>query len=249
MKCTKLLCCFLILYSIHTKADFQSGGDAYKQGDFNTAAKEFTVLAERGDHRAMYALGSMYAAGQGVDKNLEKAFSLFKEAALNGRIDAMYKLGLMYDEGQGVKQNYKKALRYYQKSAKGGYPLSQYRFGLMYADGKGVKKNRIIAYAWLIIAAHYFIYQSGKVSESSANANDFQSKILFTQQQEMNRITHSIVNELEKIRKTLDNNDIADIRKKVADYTQYKKGYHHISVKNILPNGTIDKLFLPDTLY
>ena len=72
----------------------------------------------------------------------------------------MYKLGLMYEQGQGVSQNLKKAARYYQKSAKKGYPLGQYRFGLLYMSGDGVKKNSINAYAWLVIAGHYFIYNT-----------------------------------------------------------------------------------------
>lgn len=144
----------LIIYPLIGHADFEDGGEAYLKGDYETAANEFIPLAERGDHRAMYALGSMYSEGQGVEKDLKKSFELFSEAAKNGRSDAMYKLGLMYELGLGIKQNTKKAVRYYQKSAKKGYPLAQYRFGLMYEKGLGVKQNSINAYAWLVIAGH-----------------------------------------------------------------------------------------------
>lgn len=243
--CAALL---LLLYS-SAQADFKEGGEAYKRGDFAAAAAEFIPLAERGDHRAMYALGSMYAAGQGVEKDLQKAYELFFEAAQNGRIDAMYKLGLMYEEGLGIKQNYDKALRNYRKSAQKGYPLSQYRFGLMYADGKGIKQNVNTAYAWLVIAGHYFVYESGKTGQSGKSGTEFTRQLLLFRQQEMDRITENIIAVLEKLRKDLTQDDIEKIRKKVAAYSKYKKRYHSPAVRNLPLNGNIEKLFLPDTLY
>ncbi len=239
----------LLIFSANIHAGFKEGGEAYKRGDFAAAAAEFMPLAERGDHRAMYALGSMYAAGQGVDKDLKKAYELFFEAAQNGRVDAMYKLGLMYEEGLGIQKNYDKALRYYRKSAQKGYPLSQYRFGLMYANGNGVKQNYITAYAWLVIAGHYFVYESGKTGQSGKSGTVFTQQLLLFRQQEMDRITNDIISELEQIRKDLKQDDIEKIRKKVATYSKYKKRYHNPAVRNLPLNGTIEKLFLPDTLY
>lgn len=115
-----LVSLFLILFPLQGAANFKAGGKAYLKGGYEAAANEFIPLAERGDHRAMHALGSMYSAGHGVEKDLKKSFELFSGAARNGRADAMYKSGLMYETAQGVKQNFKKAIRYYQKSAKKG---------------------------------------------------------------------------------------------------------------------------------
>jgi TolA-binding protein len=39
--------------------DFQKGVDAYKTGDYATALREFTPLAERGHAAAQYWLGEM----------------------------------------------------------------------------------------------------------------------------------------------------------------------------------------------
>lgn len=135
MRFNRLFFLFFLVYSLCSHANFIEGGEAYLRGDFEAAAKKFMPLAERGNHRAMYALGSMYAGGHGVEKDLKKAFQLFSESARNGRADAMYKLGLMYEQGRGIKKNHKKAIRLYRKSAKKGYPLAQYRFGLMYEEG------------------------------------------------------------------------------------------------------------------
>lgn len=139
----------LLCISQLTVADFKTGGDAYKDGDYETAAKEFLPLAENGDHRAMYALGSMYAAGHGVPMDLKEALKWFRKAASYGRPDAQYKIGLMYDDGLGLKQNYRKALNWYGKSAKSGFGLAQIKIGQMYNDGRGVKQNSIKAFAWL----------------------------------------------------------------------------------------------------
>jgi uncharacterized protein len=142
----------LLGLSLDSHADFKAGGDAYKRGDYETAAKEFLPLAEKGDHRAMYALGSMYSVGHGVEQNFDEAFKWFQKAARYGRPDAEYKIGIMYAQGFGVEQDYNRALSWYGKSAKKGYALAQNKIGLMYLEGKGVKQSNIKAYAWAAIA-------------------------------------------------------------------------------------------------
>ena len=154
MKLNYHFLCLLLLFSLHCFADFKSGGDAYKSGDYETAYKEFLPLAKNGDHRAMYALGSMYAGGHGVEQDLTQSFKWFKEAAKYGRPDAMFKLGLIYEEGHGVKANIKRAISWYGKSAKKGYPASQYKLGVFYYLGNGFKQSNIRAYAWLGLASN-----------------------------------------------------------------------------------------------
>lgn len=148
-----LIILFLAASSPPVSADFKSGGDAYKRGDYETAAREFLPLAEKGDHRAMYALGSMYAGGQGVPQDLKEAMKWFRKAAIYGRPDAMFKIGLMYDEGHGVEADSKQAVKWYGKSATSGYSLAQFKVGEMYAQGRGVKQNPAKAYAWLKLAS------------------------------------------------------------------------------------------------
>ncbi len=161
-----------IVYCQTIYADiFKEGGDAYLKGAFEIAAKKFKEAAEKGDHRAMYALGSMYAGGTGIEKDYKKAFKWFSSAAKYGRVDAQYKLGLMYEEGAGVTQNYKQAARLYSKVAKKGYAHAQFKFGMLYAKGNGVKQNDVKAYAWLVVAKHNFIRvmpDKGKQSNETA---------------------------------------------------------------------------------
>lgn len=147
-----LLLFSMLVLTCPIQADFQAGGDAYKRGDYETAVKEFLPIAKNGDHRAMYALGSMYAAGHGVERDLEEAFRWFQRAARYGRPDAEYKIGLMYHQGLGVERNYKRALNWYGKAAKKGYGSAHYQIGLMYLAGNGVKKDIVKAHAWSLLA-------------------------------------------------------------------------------------------------
>jgi len=238
------------MYASSGHADFKEGGEAYLRGDYEAAAKEFIPLAERGDHRAMYALGSMYSAGQGVEKDLKKSFELFSEASRNGRADATYKLGLMYEQGLGVKQNPKKAARLYNKSAKQGYPLAQYGFGLMYEKGTGVKQDPINAYAWLVIAGHYFIYETAVFDDKNNEFIDGKKRqLLFIQQQEKDKILNDIIKHLQALKENMSPEDIEKVRVKVIILSKYRKSYHAAQVKNLKIESNIENLFLPETLY
>jgi hypothetical protein len=148
--CKHIIILLLIFFTQLCQADFQSAGEAYKKGDYETAFNELLPLAETGDHRAMYAVGSMYAAGNGVEQDLAEAMKWFKEAAKYGRPDAHYKIGLMYEQGLGVEQNYRKALHWYGIAAKHGYGYAQYKIGLFYSTGQGVKQDLVKSYAWLV---------------------------------------------------------------------------------------------------
>lgn len=249
MKIIKALLSLLFLTPLISHADFKDGGNYYINGDYEAAANEFIPLAERGDHRAMYALGSMYAAGQGVEKDLKKAFVLFKEAAQNGRADAMHKLGVMYEDGVGTKQSIKKALRYYQKSAKLGYPLGQYHLGLMYMNGTGIKQNTVNAYAWMVVAAHQFLYEYA--SKNSNNKKQYKNKkyrLMLVQQQQKDNLLDKIITYLQKIRSSIENGDIEKIKKRVIKYSQYRWKHSPKKYKNIELSSDIESLFLPETL-
>ncbi len=152
MKSRDLVLVILLVLTSLVQADFKSGGEAYKSGDYETAAREFLPLAEAGDHRAMYALGSMYSAGHGVPQDYEQAFMWFQRAAKYHRPDAEYKLGLLYLNGLGTAQDYRRAMNWFGRSAKKGFANAQFRIGQMYAEGLGVEPDPVKAYAWYGVA-------------------------------------------------------------------------------------------------
>lgn len=131
---------------------FEEGGEAYKSGDYELAAKKFMEVAGKNDHRAMYALGSMYAVGRGVPLDYRKAFDYFTRASRYGRVDARYKLGILYQEGLGVARNDKRAARLFHDAAIKGYGPAQFRLGMCYQSGRGVTQDLVRAGAWLTAA-------------------------------------------------------------------------------------------------
>ena len=69
-------------------ADFAKRFYRLFKGEYATALKEFTPLAEQGDATAQYNLGLMYGNGQGVLQDNIYAHMWFNIAASNGDGDA-----------------------------------------------------------------------------------------------------------------------------------------------------------------
>ena len=59
-------------------------------------------LAEQGDTRAQFALGSMYRDGRGVAQDYDEMFHWWRTAAADGDFDAQFALGDMYSGGYGI---------------------------------------------------------------------------------------------------------------------------------------------------
>ena len=72
-KLTAALCLTLTILlgsmRMSASADFQKGITAYKRGDYATALREWTPLAEQGDTTAQFNLGEMYEEGLGALQN------------------------------------------------------------------------------------------------------------------------------------------------------------------------------------
>ena len=101
-------------------ADLQKGFDALERGDYATALKELTPLAEQGNADAQYNLGLMYKNGLGVPQDYKTAVKWFTLAAEQGDVDAQFNLGLKYARGQGVPQDYVRAHMWFNLSASTG---------------------------------------------------------------------------------------------------------------------------------
>ena len=127
---------------VNWSADFQKGLDAAQSGDFATALREWTPLAEQGDARAQLNLGFMYHQGQGVPQDDKTAVKWYLIAAEQGNARAQYNLGQMYRKGEGVPQDDKAAAKWYTLAAKQGIAIAQYSLGLMYDNGRGVSTGR-----------------------------------------------------------------------------------------------------------
>jgi len=62
-----------------------------------------------------------YEQGLGVERDLARAFALYRQAARSGLPDAQYQLGLMYELGIGVDANIHEAQYWYQRAIDQGF--------------------------------------------------------------------------------------------------------------------------------
>ncbi|MDC3312300.1 sel1 repeat family protein [Alphaproteobacteria bacterium] len=153
----KFLATLLIGFSLISfpswAANFEKGLAAYESGDYATALREWTPLAEQGNAIAQYKLGFIYENGVGVPQNYKTAVKWFTLGAEKGYAKAQLKLGYVYIQGQGVPQDYKNAYKWWTLAAEQGDADAQYNLGLKYEQGVGVPKDYVYAHMWWNISA------------------------------------------------------------------------------------------------
>ncbi len=102
---------------------FNNRGNAYRKiGQYDRAIRDYNEAIRLKPNYAptQFALGAMYAMGQGVSKNYAEAVKWYRKAAEQGNARAQYSLGFMYGKGQGVSQDYVRAHMWYSLSAANG---------------------------------------------------------------------------------------------------------------------------------
>ena len=132
--------------------DYDAGLKAAQAGDFQTALKEWKMLADQGHAGAQYNLGWMYANGEGVVEDDAEAVRWYRLAADQGVAGAQLNLGWMYANGEGVVEDDAEAARWYRLAADQGHAGAQYNLGVMYASGEGVLQDNVTAHMWFNIA-------------------------------------------------------------------------------------------------
>jgi TPR repeat protein len=128
------------------------GDDLYGDGFYERAIASWREAALRGDAHAAYRLGTVYADGAVVERDLEAAARWYLLGAERGDPRAQLDLGTLYDTGEGVEQSYEKAAGWYRQAALQGDMASQYNLGVMYELGQGVNRDPVEAYKWFILA-------------------------------------------------------------------------------------------------
>jgi len=133
---------------------YELAEQAYKNGDYQKAFREFSVIANDGHMEAQTYLGYMYDNGKGVAKNHKLAVFWYRKAALQGYSTAQVNLGISYEEGTGVVKDFKQAVYWYRKAANQGNYRGQNALGSMYYYGEGVEKDFKKAYSWYLKSAN-----------------------------------------------------------------------------------------------
>lgn len=121
------------------------------------AVEEIKALAARGEVNAQAFLGSMYATGTGVPRDLSKALGWQRKAAEGGQVMAQYNLAVMYSRGLGTEQDLEAAAGWFQAAADQGLPEAYLHLGLFHERGWVLRKCPYAASDQYYLAGHAFL--------------------------------------------------------------------------------------------
>lgn len=126
---------------------------AYNRGDYAAAYRGFRRLAEQGNAKAQYHLGTLYEHGTGVPQDYASAVQWYRSAALKGNPEGQTALGYMYHTGKGVPRDFSEAIWWYRRAAEQGDAFAEFYLGYMYFVGEGVSRDYAEAVRWYRRAA------------------------------------------------------------------------------------------------
>ena len=114
---------FFMFVSNPCFAGIEKARDMMESGDFNQAYNELLPAARSGNADAEELIGVMYAMGQGVEKDDQRAFEWYLRASMKGHPGAQSGIGWYYEVGRGVVGiDLIRSYMWYTLSAIGGDP-------------------------------------------------------------------------------------------------------------------------------
>ncbi|MBR1120850.1 SEL1-like repeat protein [Bradyrhizobium lablabi] len=120
---------------------YQLGRALYAVQDYPAALASYKKAFELGNTRALYALGSMYDNGEGVERDPARARFYYEIAAEMKFAPAIVSLGLQQERGLGGDRNPAKAYALYQRAADLGDAKAINKLGELTEKGLGVEAN------------------------------------------------------------------------------------------------------------
>eukprot|EP01135_Chromosphaera_perkinsii_P009985 Nk52_evm20s1992 gene=Nk52_evmTU20s1992 len=112
--------------------------------DFPTAAKHFRRGCEKfsqGTGKPCFNLGSLYMAGNGVERNEKRAYEYFKQGCDKNDMDACNNVGMGLWKGRGVDKNVEEAIKFFELGCRKKYALSCFNLSILYLVADGVPKD------------------------------------------------------------------------------------------------------------
>lgn len=138
-------------------ADVKAGVDAWAQGDYDRALREWRPLADAGDADAQFNLGQAYKLGRGVPADSAAALEYYRKAAVQGHERSQDNYGLLLFQ-QNQRQQ---AMPWLERSAERGEPRAQYLVGTALFNGDLLPRDWVRAYALMTRAAAAGLPQAG----------------------------------------------------------------------------------------
>lgn len=133
--------------------EFAAGMRAHLEKRYGESRRIFMPLAEAGNVRAQFMMGTIHEQGLDVPKDLRAAARWYRAAAEGGNASAQYNLGVFYQFGKGVEKDPSAAARWLRRAAEQGHNRAQNNLSTFYFTGVGVPRDRAEAWKWLTLSA------------------------------------------------------------------------------------------------
>ena len=115
--------------------------NSYDEKNIPLALSLLAPLVENKDAAAAYLMGEIYATGNGVPQNIEKAEQYFEFAEQEGNVDALSRKAYLYYRGEGRPKDMAKAFALFERASEGGNLGSRIQAAEMLFNGLGVERN------------------------------------------------------------------------------------------------------------
>lgn len=107
--------------AVNDQKTFELGMTALEKGNYAEAYCFWKPLAEQGSAEAQYHIGWLYANGNGLSVDPERALAWWTRAAKQGFGDAQFAVGLAYTTGDGMERDLDEAVVWYLAAARQGH--------------------------------------------------------------------------------------------------------------------------------
>ncbi len=110
-----LLAAAILFARVVIAGPLEDGGAAYQRGEYETAYRLFSPLAEQGHVVAQFNLGVLFEYGLGVAQDYAEAARWYMKAAERGDEQAQYNVAVLYEKGTGLPLDLQSARYWYGK--------------------------------------------------------------------------------------------------------------------------------------
>ena len=135
---------------------FDQGMQALRAGDYAEAYCLWRPLADQGYAEAQYHVGWLYANGNGLAVDVERALAFWRAAAKQGHADAQFAVALAYTTGEGIDKDLVRATDWYLDAARQGHEDA--REILLRLNGEGAID--VIAHHPQVVQEDWFGWQA-----------------------------------------------------------------------------------------
>ena len=135
-------------------------GSVYPMPEDAIGSVRLRVAAANGDPAALYEVGSRYADGNGVARDLAEAVVWLERSAEAGLAVAQHRLAAQHEAGLGVPTDRATAFRWYSAAAEQGNVMAMHNLGVMLSQGIDADPDFAGAIEWFKTAAEHGIRDS-----------------------------------------------------------------------------------------